>query len=48
MKIISDLRKAIWAMVQVVISNLNYDFVGYGQPARTFSVRSRTRLIIGR
>ena len=31
MKTISDLRKAIWAMVQVVISNLNYDFVGYGQ-----------------
>ncbi len=31
MKILSDLRKAIWAMVQVVISNLNDDFVGYGQ-----------------
>jgi hypothetical protein len=31
MKIISDLREAMWAMVQVLISNLNYDFVGYGQ-----------------
>lgn len=31
MKILSDLREAMWAMVQVLISNLNYDFVGYGQ-----------------
>jgi thiamine kinase-like enzyme len=31
MKIISDLREAMWAMVQVVISTLDYDFVGYGK-----------------
>lgn len=31
MKILSDLREAMWAMVQVLISNLNDDFVGYGQ-----------------
>ncbi len=31
MKIISDLREAMWAMVQVAISTLDYDFVGYGQ-----------------
>jgi thiamine kinase-like enzyme len=31
MKIISDLREAMWAMVQVTISNLDYDFVAYGQ-----------------
>lgn len=31
MKITSDLREAMWAMVQVTISTLDYDFVGYGQ-----------------
>jgi thiamine kinase-like enzyme len=31
MKILSDLREAMWAMVQVTISALDYDFVGYGQ-----------------
>lgn len=31
MKIISDLREAMWAMVQVVISTLDYDFVAYGK-----------------
>ncbi len=31
MKIISDLREAMWAMVQVVISDLDVDFVGYGE-----------------
>jgi thiamine kinase-like enzyme len=31
MKIISDLREAMWAMVQVTISTLDYDFVGYGR-----------------
>jgi len=31
MKIISDLREAMWAMVQVTISTLDYDFVQYGQ-----------------
>jgi thiamine kinase-like enzyme len=31
MKIISDLREAMWAMVQVTISTLDYDFVAYGQ-----------------
>ena len=31
MKIISDLREAMWAMVQVTISSLDYDFVQYGQ-----------------
>jgi thiamine kinase-like enzyme len=30
MKIISDLREAMWAMVQVTISTLDYDFVAYG------------------
>jgi thiamine kinase-like enzyme len=30
MKIISDLREAMWAMVQVTISRLDYDFVAYG------------------
>jgi thiamine kinase-like enzyme len=30
MKVISDLREAMWAMVQVVISKLDYDFVAYG------------------
>lgn len=30
MKIVSDLREAMWAMVQVTISTLEYDFVGYG------------------
>ena len=31
MKIISDLREAMWAMVQVTVSHLDYDFVGYGR-----------------
>jgi len=31
MKILSDLREAMWAMVQVTISTLDYDFVAYGQ-----------------
>ena len=31
MKIISDLREAMWAMVQVTVSQLVYDFVGYGR-----------------
>jgi len=31
MKIISDLREAMWAMVQVTVSHLAYDFVGYGR-----------------
>ncbi len=31
MKIISDLREAMWAMVQVTISAIDYDFVGYGR-----------------
>lgn len=31
MKIISDLREAMWAMVQVTISTLDYNFVAYGK-----------------
>ena len=31
MKIASDLREAMWAMVQVTISALDYDFAGYGR-----------------
>jgi thiamine kinase-like enzyme len=31
MKAISDLREAMWAMVQVTISSLDYDFVHYGK-----------------
>ncbi len=31
MKILSDLREAMWGMVQVTISTLDYDFVAYGQ-----------------
>jgi thiamine kinase-like enzyme len=30
-KIISDLREAMWAMVQVAVSRLDCDFVAYGQ-----------------
>lgn len=30
MKTISDLREAMWAMVQVTISKLDYDFIAYG------------------
>jgi thiamine kinase-like enzyme len=30
MKIISDLREAMWAMVQVTVSHLDYDFAAYG------------------
>ena len=31
MKIVSDLREAMWAMVQVAISSLDYDFLAYGR-----------------
>ena len=31
MKIVSDLREAMWAMVQVAISALDYDFRSYGR-----------------
>ncbi len=31
MKIVSDLREAMWAMVQVAISALDYDFRAYGR-----------------
>ncbi len=31
MKILSDFREAMWAMVQVTISKLDYDFVAYGR-----------------
>jgi thiamine kinase-like enzyme len=31
MKIMSDLREAMWGMVQVGISTLDFDYVGYGQ-----------------
>ncbi len=31
MRIISDLREAMWAMVQVTISDLDYDFIAYGR-----------------
>lgn len=31
MKMISDLREAMWAMVQVTISELDYDFMAYGR-----------------
>lgn len=31
MKIVSDLREALWAMVQVTTSALDYDFAGYGR-----------------
>ncbi|HEY3249163.1 MAG TPA: choline/ethanolamine kinase family protein [bacterium] len=31
MKILSDLREAMWAMVQVAISTLEYDFAAYGR-----------------
>ncbi len=31
MKIVSDLREALWAMVQITTSALDYDFVGYGR-----------------
>ncbi|HET6782108.1 MAG TPA: choline/ethanolamine kinase family protein [bacterium] len=31
MKILSDLREAMWAMVQVTISMLDYDYVAYGR-----------------
>jgi hypothetical protein len=31
MKIISDLREAMWAVVQVAISALDYDFRAYGR-----------------
>ena len=41
MKIISDLREAMWAMVQVTISTLDYDFVAY---ARKHFARYETQL----
>jgi thiamine kinase-like enzyme len=31
MKIMSDLREAMWGMVQVGVSKLNFDYVGYAQ-----------------
>jgi thiamine kinase-like enzyme len=31
MKIVSDLREASWAMVQVTVSTLDFDFAAYGQ-----------------
>ncbi len=31
MEILSDLREAMWAMVQVTISKLEYDFIAYGR-----------------
>lgn len=31
MKMISDLRESMWAMVQVTISELDYDFMAYGK-----------------
>jgi thiamine kinase-like enzyme len=31
MEIISDLREALWAMVQVALSDLEYDFAAYGR-----------------
>ena len=31
MKMLSDLREAMWGMVQVTISALDYDFVAYGR-----------------
>jgi thiamine kinase-like enzyme len=31
MKIISDLREAMWAQVQIGVSRLDFDYAGYGQ-----------------
>jgi thiamine kinase-like enzyme len=31
MRIVSDLREAMWAMVQVAVSTLDYDFAAYGR-----------------
>jgi thiamine kinase-like enzyme len=31
MKIVSDLREALWAMVQITTSALDFDFAGYGR-----------------
>ena len=31
MKIMSDLREAMWGMVQVGVSKLDFDYIGYGQ-----------------
>jgi thiamine kinase-like enzyme len=31
MKIMSDLREAMWAQVQIGVSKLDFDYVGYGQ-----------------
>ena len=31
MKIMSDMREAMWAMVQAGVSKLDFDYVGYGQ-----------------
>ena len=31
MKIMSDLREAMWGMVQVGVSKLDFDYVGYAQ-----------------
>jgi hypothetical protein len=31
MKIMSDLREAMWAQVQIGVSQLDFDYKGYGQ-----------------
>jgi hypothetical protein len=31
MKIMSDLREAMWGVVQVGVSKLDFDYVGYAQ-----------------
>ena len=31
MKIMSDLREAMWAQVQIGVSQLDFDYAGYGQ-----------------
>jgi hypothetical protein len=31
MKIMSDLREAMWAQVQIGVSKLDFDYAGYGQ-----------------
>jgi hypothetical protein len=31
MKIMSDLREAMWSQVQIGVSKLDFDYAGYGQ-----------------
>ena len=31
MKIMSDLREAMWSQVQIGVSQLDFDYAGYGQ-----------------